>query len=85
MHKLGHALSTLVNKAVANLATTASCAVFVCTCTALCARKWSGFICRRASEDTTDNIELCQLKKEEELEEEMKKNAKSLFFTSRCA
>ena len=27
MHKLGHALSTLVNKAVANLATTASCAV----------------------------------------------------------
>ena len=38
----------------------------ICEHTALCARKWSGFICKRASEDTTLSIALCLLKKEAE-------------------
>ena len=45
----------------------------ICGHTALHARKWSGFICKQASEDTTlslsDTIALGVLKKEEELEE----------------
>ena len=35
--------------------------------TAVHARKWSGFICKRDSEDTTLYITLGQLKKEEEI------------------
>ena len=38
--------------------------------TALRARKWSGFICKRASEDTTLTIALGLLKKKKKKEEE---------------
>ena len=42
----------------------------ICGHTALRARKWSGFICKRATEDTYNTIALGLLKKEEEKEEE---------------
>ena len=48
----------------------------ICEHTALCARKWSGFICKQASEDTTYRARSTE-------ERRRKKNAKSRFFTSR--
>ena len=48
----------------------------ICGHTALHARKWSGFICKRASEDTT--LALGLLKKEERM-------PNGDFFTSRDA
>ena len=49
----------------------------ICGHTALCTRKWIGFICKQASEDTQYRARSA--------EERRKKNAKSLFFTSCCA
>ena len=49
----------------------------ICWHTALRARKWIGFICKRVSEDTTHRAR--------STEERRKKSAKSLFFTSRSA
>ena len=45
---------------------------------ALLARKWSGFICKRASEDRTLSCYIGLLKKEERMPNEY-------IFTSRCA
>ena len=42
----------------------------ICEHIALLARKWSGFICKRVSEDTTLSRYIGLLKKEEEEEEE---------------
>ena len=52
----------------------------ICGHTALCARKWSGFICKRASGDTTLS-RLGLLKKEEE----RRRMPNRVFFTSRGA
>ena len=52
----------------------------ICGHTALHARKWSRFTCKRASEDTT--LVLGLLKKEEE---ERRRMPNSDFFTSRGA
>ena len=46
----------------------------ICGHTALRTRKWSGFVCKRASEDLYETIVLGLLKKEEELEERRRPN-----------
>ena len=51
----------------------------ICELTALRARKWSGFICKRASEDTTLSRYIGLLKKEEE------RMPNREFFSSRGA
>ena len=52
----------------------------ICGHTALRARKWIGFIYKRASEDTK-----IRHYRARSTEERRRKNAKSLFFTSRGA
>ena len=53
----------------------------ICGHTALRARKWSGFICKRASEDTTLSRYIGLLKKEEE----RRTPNRDFFFTLRGA
>ena len=48
----------------------------ICEHTALCARKWSEFICKRAPEDIYDIIALGLLKKEE--------RRIAFFYFARC-
>ena len=56
----------------------------ICGHTALRARKWSGFICKRTLEDTT--IALSLLKKEEKEDDMMKKKNTKLriLYFARC-
>ena len=49
----------------------------ICGHTTLRARKWSGFLCKRASDDTTLSCYVGLLKKEEECQIE-------IFYFARC-